>query len=221
MKTNDSTKIFSPIILTLIIWAVISFDAIAAIPFINQIVAMALSLLVWLVGAAGIIHIIRKQNSQLSYYKNDPFTYADCMTLFFVLTGGISVAACNYFYGGLSPLFVREFLNGYLLYTIRNLLYYPLEVLLMLELLICSQRSGELLTQMRRTSHVGLQERGQPFPWGAFALFVMWGLPHIFYHGPVDGMISALRAFIYCIPFYSSGKNIKTSYICMLILWLL
>lgn len=220
METKNGAFL-SPVKMTLIIWAVISFDAIAAIPSINQIAAMALSLLVWLSGAAGILRIIRKQNSQLCYYKNSPFSSVDYMTLFFVLTGGISIAASNYFYGGLSPLFVREFLNGYLLYTIRNLLYYPTEVLLMLELLICAQKGGELMTQTRHVSPAGLKEQKAPLPWGAFALFVMWGLPHIFYHGPVDGMISALRAFIYCIPFYTSGKNIKTSYISMLILWLL
>ena len=91
----------------------------------------------------------------------------------------------------------------------------------MLELLICAQKGGELMTQTRHFSPADLEKQKSQLPWGAFALFVMWGLPHIFYHGPVDGMISALRAFIYCIPFYTSGKNIKTSYISMLILWLL
>ena len=157
METKNGT-FFSPMKMTLITWAVISFDAIAAIPFINQIAAMALSLLVWLLGAAGILRIIRKQNSQLCYYKNSPFASADHMTLFFVLTGGISIAASNYFYGGLSPLFVREFLNGYLLYTIRNLLYYPAEVLLMLELLICAQKGDELMTQTRHISPCRLEK---------------------------------------------------------------
>lgn len=56
---------------------------------------------------------------------------------------------------------------------------------------------------------------------GAFALFLLWGMPHLLYHGIYDGLISALKAFIYCIPFYVSNKNIKTSYVSMLILWFL
>lgn len=45
------------------------------------------------------------------------------------------MAASNYLYAGLKPLFVRELLTGYPLYTIRNVIYYPLEVALMLYLL--------------------------------------------------------------------------------------
>lgn len=57
-------------------------------------------------------------------------------------------------------------------------------------------------------------------PWGAFALFLLWGTPHLM-HGFADGIVSALGAFIYAIPFYASGKKIKTSYVSMLILWFL
>lgn len=56
--------------------------------------------------------------------------------------------------------------------------------------------------------------------WGAFALFLLWGTPHLV-HGFADGIVSALGAFIYAIPFYASGKKIKTSYVSMLILWFL
>ena len=122
---------------------------------------------------------------------------------------GIAMAAGNYLYAGLKPLFIRELFTGYPLYTIRNIIYFPLEVLLMMQLLVHSQAAGELLT--KRSS----------VPWGAFALFLLWGLPHILWRGFSDGIVSALRAFIYSIPFYASGKNIRTSYIGMIILWFL
>ena len=119
------------------------------------------------------------------------------------------MAVSNYLYAGLRPLFVRELLTGYPLYTIRNILYYPLEVLLMLYLLMYSQAAGAIFTKK------------ESIPWGALALFLLWGLPHILWHGLPDGIVSALRAFLYSIPFYASGKNIGTSYICMVILWFL
>ena len=106
------------------------------------------------------------------------------------------------------PLIIREFFSSYPLYTLRNILYYPLEILLMLELLIYAQRAGDCLTQK------------STIPWGALVLFFLWGLPHL-YHGVTDGIVSALNAFIYAIPFYASGKKLKVSYISMLILWLL
>lgn len=57
------------------------------------------------------------------------------------------MAVSNYLYAGLKPLFIRELFTGYPLYTIRNIVYYPLEVLLMLELLIYSQKAGETLSK--------------------------------------------------------------------------
>lgn len=73
----------------------------------------------------------------------------------------VGMAVSNYLYAGLKPLFIREFFTGYPLYTIRNLVYYPLEVLLMLELLIYSQKAGETLT--KKIS----------FPWGAIVLYLL------------------------------------------------
>ena len=58
-------------------------------------------------------------------------------------------------------------------------------------------------------------------PWGALALFFLWGLPHLLGHGFEDGMVSALNAFVFAIPFYASKKKAKVSYISMLILWML
>lgn len=209
MEKKNNANPLPPILLTLLAWIVMAADFIVLIPSVNQIMAAILSLLLWLAGAVGILLLIKKQNPRFSYYQHHAFEKADYMTLFFVVMGGITIAAGNYLYGGLKPLFVREYLNGHVLYTIRNLLYYPLEVLLMLELLMCSQKSGELLTKR------------PDIPFGAFALFAMWGLPHLLGHNLADGIVSALHAFLYCIPFYSSSRNIKTSCIGMLVLWLL
>ena len=207
-KVRVKKGIFA-LLMTVMVWMVIQFDGIGAIPGMNQIVGMILALCVWMVGAVGIYYMLRKQNKECFYYDNSFFESRDYMVLFFTVMGGMAISAGNYFYGGLKPLLVREFFNGDLLYTIRNVLYYPLEILLMLELLICSQRAGELLTKKKA------------IPWGALALFVLWGLPHIVYHGYEDGLVSALRAFVYCIPFYASHKKIRTGYIGMLILWMM
>lgn len=82
----------------------------------------------------------------------------------------------------------------------KKFLYYPLEVLLMPELLIDGQKAGEALTK-------------SSLPWGALALFLLWGLPHILWHGIPDGLVSACRAFPYSVPFYASCKHAGTSYL--------
>lgn len=194
--------------MTFIVFAVIQLDATTLI-IPNQIVAMAITPIFWGIGAIYILINTKKMNASDMLYNNSPLTSRDGLTLFFVIAGGVAIALSNFLYTNTLPLFVREICSPYPLYDIRNILYYPLEVLLMLELLIYSQKAGETLT--KKTA----------FPWGAVALFVLWGLPHILWHGYPDGIVSALRAFIYSIPFYTSAKNIKTSYISMLILWFL
>lgn len=201
-------KGFQALAMTLLIYLVITFDFITAfIP--NQIFSFGLPLVIWSAGAFYGMKKMKKQNAEYSYYINPPFSSKDFLILFFSIAGGLSIAISNYLYAGLKPLFVRELFTSYPLYTIRNMIYYPLEVLLMLELLIYSQRAGEFLT--KKTA----------IPWGALSLFLFWGLPHILGHGFSDGIVSAFRAFIYCIPFYASNRSIKTSYISMLLLWFL
>lgn len=195
--------------MTFVIWLILEFDGIGMISSVNQMTAILLPLAVWMIGGFYVLLKMKKRNGEGAFYKADPLTENDCLIMFFAFMGGIAMAAGNYLYSDLAPLFVREFMSGHVLYTLRNILYYPVEVLLMLELLICSQKAGELFTKKSK------------IPYGAIALYVLWGLPHILYHGFADGIVSALRAFIYCIPFYASNRNLKTSYISMLILWLL
>lgn len=208
MDNSHSNKFLYSLLMMFLIFLVIMFDNLSAV-IPNETLAFGLPLIIWSVGAYYGIKKMKKQNAGYSYYINNPLVNKDFLILFFVIAGGIAIAASNYLYAELKPLFVRELLTGYPLYTIRNIIYYPLEVLLMLELLIYSQRAGEFLTNKTI------------IPWGTFALFLLWGLPHLFSHDFADGIVSALRAFIYCIPFYASNRNIKTSYISMLILWFL
>lgn len=207
MEKVDYKRGIQAIIMMLIVWGVIECDFISRF-MPNQILVFGISPIIWGVGAFCILVSMKKRNEAELYYINDHMADRDWLILFFVVMGGISIAVRNYLYAGMKPLFIREFFSGYPLYTIRNILYYPLEVLLMLELLIYAQRAGEHLTKKAR------------IPWGVFALFFLWGLPH-FSHGFEDGIASALSAFIYAIPFYASDKKIKVSYISMLILWLL
>ncbi|MDE7207892.1 MAG: hypothetical protein K2N90_12185 [Lachnospiraceae bacterium] len=207
MKTKDRKNGIRAFIMMLIVWGVIECDFISLfLP--NQILAFGISPVIWGVGVFCILSRMKQQSDKELYNRNDHFAGRDWLILFFAVTGGISIGARNYLYAGMAPLLIREFFSGYPLYTIRNIFYYPLEVLLMLELLIYAQRAGECLG------------RKSGMPWGALALFILWGLPHLF-HGFEDGMISALNAFVYAIPFYASGKKRKVSYVSMLILWLL
>lgn len=189
------------------VFLIIQFDAAASV-ISNQILSMGSTLVVWGAGAAVIWIKLKKKNLESALYSSVAFSRADAMILFFAIACGAAMALGNFLYAGLKPLFVRELLTGYPLYNIRNIIYYPLEVLLMLELLICSQKAGEVFIK-------------EALQWGAFALFLLWGLPHILWHGLVDGIVSACRAFIYAAPFYASGKKVQTSYISMLILWFL
>lgn len=207
MKKEDYKKGIQALLMMVLAWGVIECDFIALfIP--NQILAFGISPVIWGIGAFCILIRMKKQNEEELYDTNGHLVGKDWLIFFFVVMCGISMAVRNYLYAGMKPLFIREFFSGYPLYTIRNIIYYPLEILLMLELLIYAQRAGEYLTKK-----AGI-------PWGALALFFLWGLPHLV-HGFEDGIVSALNAFVYVIPFYASGKKAKVSYVSMLILWLL
>lgn len=207
MRKEDYKKGIQSLIMMLLVWGVIECDFISML-ISNPILAFGISPVIWGIGAFGILTRMKKQSEEEWHDTNSHLVGRDWLIIFFVVMGGISIAMRNYLYSGMKPLFIREFFSGYPLYTIRNILYYPLEVLLMLELLIYAQRAGEYLTKK-----AGI-------PWGALALFFLWGLPHLV-HGFEDGMVSALNAFVYVIPFYASSKKIKVSYISMLILWFL
>lgn len=205
MKKADYETDIQALIMMLLTWAVIECDFISLL-IQNQILAFGIGLIIWGIGAFWILNKLKKQNEVNLFYTNTSWNSRDWLILFFVISSSISIAVSNYLYVGLRPLLIREYFSGYFLYTIRNLLYYPLEVLLMLEFLIYAQRTGEVLSKKSGV------------PWGVLALFFLWGLPHLL-HGFEDGTVAALKAFVYAIPFYASGKKIKTSYISMLILW--
>lgn len=188
MENEYDKKGIQALIMMFVVWGVIECDFISLI-MPNQILAFGISPVIWGIGALFILFKMKKQNEGELYAANDFLTGRDWLIIFFVAMGSISIGVSNYVYIGMKPLIIREFFSGYLLYSIRNILYYPLEVLLMLELLIYAQRAGECLTKK------------SDIPWGALALFFLWGMPHLF-HGFEDGIVSALHAFIYAIPFY-------------------
>ena len=207
MEKETYKKGMHALIMMLIVWGVIECDFISlCMP--NQILAFGISPVIWGVGAFFVLFRIKKQNEGRAVSYQWSFNRQGWVIIFFTVMCGISIALRYYLNIGMKPLLIREFFSGYPLYTIRNILYYPLEVLLMLELLTYAQQAGECLT--------GKSE----IPWGALALFFLWGMPHL-YHGFEDGIVSALNAFVYAIPFYVSEKNLKVSYASMLILWLL
>lgn len=207
MEKEARKKSIQALIMMLAVWSVIECDFISLfIP--NQILAFGISPVIWGVGALSILIGMKKQNEGELYNINGHLAGREWLIIFFAVMVGISIGVRNYLYVGMKPLFIREFFSGYPLYTIRNIFYYPLEVLLMLELLIYAQRAGECLTKKSE------------IPWGALVLFFLWGLPHLF-HGFEDGIVSALNSFVYAIPFYASGKKLKVSYVSMLVLWLL
>ena len=123
------------------VFLIIQFDAAASV-ISNQILSMGSTLVVWGAGAAVIWIKLKKKNLESALYSSVAFSHAEAMVLFFAIARGAAMALGNFLYAGLKPLFVRELLTGYPLYNIRNIIYYPLEVLLMLELLICSQKAG-------------------------------------------------------------------------------
>lgn len=136
-------KVYDHLFMLLVIFGIIQFDAVVSmIP--NQIVRMAITPIIWGIGAICILIKTKKWNTKNTLYNNFPFSSKDYLTLFFVIVSGITMAISNYLYAGLRPLFIREFFTGCPLYTIRNIVYYPLEVLLMLELLIYSQKPEKL-----------------------------------------------------------------------------
>lgn len=165
--------------------------------------------LIWLIGGIFLWKQLKKNNLEYAFYEEGNFSSKDYLIFFFTLMGSVAFALSTYLYGGVKPLLFREYFSGYALYTIRNLIYYPLEVLLMLELVVCGQKAGEIFA------------KNKDIPFGAVVLCVLWGMPHMIVHSWQDGTISTFRAFVYAAPFYVSGRKFKTSYISMLILWML
>lgn len=172
-------------------------------------IAFGIPPLIWLIGGMFLRKQLKKNNLEYAFYEEGNFNSKDYLIFFFTLMGGVALALNTYLYKEMKPLLFREYFSGYALYTIRNLIYYPLEVLLMLELIVCGQKAGELFT------------KNKDIPFGAFVLCVLWGLPHMIVHSWKDGIISTFMAFVYAIPFYVSERKFKTSYISMLILWML
>jgi len=110
------------------VFLIIQFDAAASV-ISNQILSMGSTLVVWGAGAAVIWIKLKKKNLESALYSSVAFSRADAMILFFAIACGAAMALGNFLYAGLKPLFVRELLTGYPLYNIRNIIYYPLEVL--------------------------------------------------------------------------------------------
>lgn len=110
--------------MVLVICAVIQLDAVAMI-IPNQMAAMVITPVIWAIGAFLIAGKAKKENVDSFLYHKVPFSTKDGVIFCFVIAGGITMAASNYLYAGLKPLFVRELLTGYPLYTIRNVFIIP------------------------------------------------------------------------------------------------
>ena len=125
MEKENYKKGIQALYMMFLVWIVIECDFISAV-LPNQILALGISPVIWGIGAFFILNKMRKQNAGELYQTNDIFTGRDWLIIFFVVMGSISLCVRNYVYIGMRPLIIREFFSSYPLYTLRNILYYPL-----------------------------------------------------------------------------------------------
>lgn len=79
------------------------------------------------------------------------------------------------------------------------LLYYACETLVVVTVLACGQRAGEL-------------RFGRPaVPWGGLVLALTWGAVHVLLQGPAAGLYAMLAAVLYGVAFSCGDRRLVTT----------
>ena len=104
---------------------------------------------------------------------------------------------------------VKEFhSNGYLKFIFQYI-YYIFETVLVLLIIIFSQKSGEIWFQKEK------------IPWGGITLALTWGLSHCLTKGDLlCGLITSLNGLLFGIVYLLTNKNPKIAYPLLLIMFI-
>lgn len=169
---------------------------------LERICGLVINYIFW---AAGIILIYK-------FYKKDKSIYAENNekpdkkgVIYTLMLLAVTVIISLISWGG--PKVYKELMFGInnagigtgTANFIGQYIYYFLETVLMVMILTFTQNAGERIFKNKK------------IPYGAVGLAVLWGLVHIIFHGPLDGLITTFNALLYGCAFLALKKNRKYS----------
>lgn len=179
---------------------------------ITTIIAFPLTYLFWIGGILAVRSLYKKRPEVQFRHKEVPTVKN---ILFGLLCMSISTAIIYISWDGLK--IYREFTGsmrelGVSLgsaYLAALYFYYLLEAVLITMVIAFAQEAGEALLRPRW------------IPYGGIALAVLWGLPHIAFHGIADGAITIARAPLFGLAYLAMRKNPKYAFPLILLMFLL
>lgn len=165
---------------------------------LQSVIGFVLTYIFWGLGI-WTLRKLYKRNEALHFTNTEQPTHKQL--LFGLLLLAISVAISYTSWGGFKV--ALELMNGIknggaglgIAYFIAQYVHYFLEVVLFFQLIKYAQKAGESLFGKEK------------IPYGGIALAVLWGLPHILFHGVVDGLTTTLIAFLMGIAYLAVRKN--------------
>ncbi|AIQ19071.1 hypothetical protein H70357_21935 [Paenibacillus sp. FSL H7-0357] len=122
-----------------------------------------------------------------------------------VVISVIAITVTTIAWGGFKP--VQEY-NGIVKFIFQNI-YYLFEAALILLTIVFGQKFGETL-----------MKRGG-LPYGGIFLALTWGLIHILLQGSLTGVYAFFMSILYGIVYILLKKNIRYSYMMMVIIFIL
>lgn len=178
---------------------------------LRTIYSLGFTIILWSISAAYLLWAVRDKIYPL---RSGRTVKREKNTVFCVLIV-LSITAVMWILNGqLKPLKeLTWFLafgktTGWLGFILQNI-YYILEMLLALMIVIYSQTAGELLT---RRNHI---------PWGSLFLSLTWGLPHILTKDFSTGIFSLVFGFALGALYPLSGRSGKTALLYMSLAFIL
>lgn len=178
----------------------------------RAVVTFPLVYIFWISG----IFIIR------NYYKKHPaihFSHDDSLELRHILGGLLLLVITTVLmcisWGGMK--IYNELLNSIqfsglglgIAHFVAQHIYYAIEVVLITMLVAFAQEVGDALFKPRW------------IPYGGIMLAILWGLPHILWHGLADGLGSVAFALLYGLAFLIMRKNIRRSFMLIFLMFVL
>jgi hypothetical protein len=174
--------------------------------------ALIMAMLMWCAGAAALL-VFAKRKWNFSLLSKSPIPNLKgiivCALLAVVFTVLLALI-----WGGFKPCVEFQnhvYLFGGLgrLYFVLQVIYYFIEMLLALLLVIFSQKALEIITSRKK------------IPWGGFALGLSWGLAHIFTQGDIGTGLFAFALGVFLgLPYLLLNRNIKLAWVFMVLIFI-
>lgn len=128
------------------------------------------------------------------------------MTLAILITV-VGVIAVNFTWQGFKP--IMEFKNLGLIKFIFQYIYYSMEVVLVMLVVVFGQQFGEKLMSRKK------------IPWGGIVLACTWGMVHILTQDLATGIFSIVMSIMFGVLYLLVKKNIYWAYVLTAIIFII